>query len=138
MLFRSFFQTSLDPTLLEAYVSMKPGKAAAEGLAAFDEVIDRFVREGPTARELQKAKNQLEASFVQALKTNNGKGRTLAFHEHVFGDYRAMFETIDRYRKVTAADVKRVAKSVFDRRKRTISELVPEASGAAANEGATK
>jgi zinc protease len=129
---QAFFQTSLNPSLITAYVSMKPGKTAAEGIAAMDEVIDRLVREGPTARELQKAKNQLEASFVESLKTNNGVGRSLGFYEHVFGDYRNMFRVTDRYRAVTVADVKRVAKTYFDRKHRTISELVPENTQATA------
>jgi len=122
----AFFQTSLQPTLFEFYAEMKPGKTAAEGLAALDAVIARFVAEGPTPRELQKAKNQTEASFVRVLKTNNGLARTIGFHEHVFGDYREMFHMIDRYRAVTAEDCRRVAKATFDARQRTVAELVPE------------
>jgi zinc protease len=105
---------------------LKPEKTAAEGLAAMDEVIERLIREGPTARELQKAKNLLEANFVRSLTTNNGVGQNLAYYEHIFGDYRAMFETIDQYRAVTAEDCKRVAKLTFDPARRTIAELVPE------------
>src|SRR5205085_1080588 len=65
---QAFFQTNLNPGLVQVFLSLKPGKTAAEGLAAMDEVIDRLVREGPTPRELQKAKNQLEAGFVVAMK----------------------------------------------------------------------
>ena len=105
---------------------MKPGKTAAEGLEAMDQVIDRLIKEGPTARELQKAKNLLEASFIKSLKTNNGVGSTLGFYEHIYGDYRAIFQTLDKYQAVTAQDCKRVAKAYFDARKRTIAELVPD------------
>ena len=56
----------------------------------------------------------------------------LAFYEHVFGDYRAMFQTVDKYRAVTAADCRRVAKQIFDAQKRTVTELVPETPQAAA------
>jgi predicted Zn-dependent peptidase len=49
----------------------------------------------------------------------------LGFHEHVFGDYRAMFETVPRYRAVTAADCERVARATFDPRRRTVVTLVP-------------
>jgi predicted Zn-dependent peptidase len=122
----SFFRTRLDPTLFEFYVEMKPGKTEAEGEAALNEVVDRLVSEGPTDRELQKARNLLEAGFIKSLKTNNGVGEQLGFYEHVFGDYNAMFKTIDRYRAVTAADCKRVAKATFVPLHRTVSVLVPE------------
>jgi len=120
------FQTRLNPGLFEFAVDMKPGKTAAEGLAAMDEVIDKLTKEGPTSRELQKAKNLLEAHFIQSLKTNNGVGEQLAFYEHIFGDYHAIFQTLEKYKAVTAADCKRVAKQYFDSKKRTVSELVPE------------
>jgi zinc protease len=122
----TYFPFRLDPGLFEFSVEMKPGKTEAEGLAAVDSVLAGFMKGGPTARELTKAKNQLEASFVRSLKTNNGVGQQLASNEHLFGDYQAMFQTITKYRAVTAADCKRVAKQIFDRERRTIAVLVPE------------
>ena len=124
------FRTRIDPSLFEVYVELKPGKTAAEGEAAVYEVLDKLVREGPSERELTKAKNLLEANFVRGMKTNNGAGYQIGFYEHVYGDYRAMFKTIDRYRAVTADDCKRAAKACFDARKRTVVTLVPEAEAA--------
>ena len=86
-------------------------------------------RDGPAPRELQKAKNLLEAGFVKAMKTNNGVGQTLGFYEHVFGDYKKMFETVERYRAVTAEDVKRVAAKYLVADKRTLAILEPEEPG---------
>ncbi len=125
----SFFRTRIDPTLFEFYVEMKPGKTAAEGESILDEVLERIGKEGPGERELTKAKNLLEANFVRGLKTNNGVGETLCFYEHIFGDYKQMFGTIERYRAVTAEDCKRVAQKIFDSKKRTVSVLVPVAEG---------
>lgn len=122
----TFYRTRLDPTLFEFYIEMKPGKTAEEGQAALDAVIDTLSRQGPTARELQKAKNLLEAAFVKSLKTNNGVGEQLGFYEHLFGDYNAMFRTVDRYRAVTVEDCRRVAQKVFVPLRRTVSVLVPE------------
>jgi zinc protease len=127
----SFFRTRLDPTLFEFYVEMKPGKTAAEGEAALDAVIDTLVKNGPTERELQKARNLLEAGFVKSLKTNNGVGEQLGFYEHVFGDFNAMFRTIDHYRAVTIEDCRRVARKVFVPGERTVVELVPESEPSA-------
>jgi zinc protease len=122
----TYFQTQLQPGLFECFVQMKPGRTAAEGEAAMDSVLQEFIEHGPTDRELQKAKNLLEAGFIKQLKTNYGVGQTLGYYEHIYGDYRKMFESIDRYRAVTAADCKRVAKDLFDKRRRTVAVLVPE------------
>jgi zinc protease len=127
----SFFRTRLDPTLFEFYVELKPGKAAAEGEAVLDAVIDTLAKNGPTERELQKARNLLEAGFVKSLKTNNGVGEQLGFHEHVFGDFNAMFRTVDHYRAVTVEDCRRVAQKVFVPRRRTVVVLVPESEPSA-------
>ena len=126
----AFFRTRLDPTLFEFYVEMKPGRSAAEGEAALYAVIDSLVTNGPTEREVQKARNLLEAGFVRSLKTNNGVGEQLGYHEHVFGDYTAMFRTVDRYRAVTVADCKRVAQTWFVPIHRTVAVLVPDSEPA--------
>lgn len=116
----------LEPGLFEFSVEMAPGKTAAEGEASLYAELARLASDGPSERELQKARNQAEASFVQQLKTNNGVGQTLGLYEHVYGDYRKMFTAIDGFRAVTAADCKRVAKDLFDARRRTVAVLVPE------------
>jgi predicted Zn-dependent peptidase len=123
------FSAGLEPGLFEFYVEMKPGKSAADGEKALYAEIERIAGEGPTERELQKARNQAEAGFISALKTNNGAGRTLGFYEHVHGDYRRMFSAIEKYRAVTAADCRRVAKQAFDPSRRTVAFLTPLAVG---------
>ncbi|MBI5711380.1 MAG: insulinase family protein [Candidatus Eisenbacteria bacterium] len=126
------FQTHLDPGLFEVYVELKPGRAAADGEAAVYEVLDRLAKEGPSARELEKAKNLIEAGFVRRMKTNNGMGSQIGYYEHVLGDWRAMFDQLAKVRAVTAEDCRRVAKQVFDPTKRTVVSLVPEKEGDAA------
>ncbi|MEO5618388.1 MAG: pitrilysin family protein [Candidatus Eisenbacteria bacterium] len=120
------FDAQLEPGLFECFVKMKPGLTARQGEAVLDSVLRAFVQDGPSPRELQKAKNLLEAGFIKELKTNNGVGQTLAHYEHLYGDYRKMFEAMDRYRAVTAEDCKRVAAAIFDPRRRTIAEVLPE------------
>ncbi|TMQ69194.1 MAG: insulinase family protein [Candidatus Eisenbacteria bacterium] len=125
----SFFRSRLASTLFEFFVEMKPGKSAREGEAALDQVVDRLVKDGPTERELEKAKNLLEAGLVKSLKTNNGAGEELGFYEHVFGDYRTLYRTVDRYRRISIEDCRRVARAVFVPERRTVVELVPTPVG---------
>ena len=119
------YRPGLEPGLFECWVEMKPGETGAKGEAALYAVLDSLVRGGVTERELQKARNQVEAGFVRALETNNGAAMALGRFEQYAGDYRALYTAIDRYRAVTAADVQRVAKQLFDARRRTVAMLVP-------------
>jgi predicted Zn-dependent peptidase len=122
----AFMRAHLQPGLFELYVEMKPGHTAREGLAAMDSVLARLAREGPTERELEKAKNLREAEFVKALKTNRGAGEQLGFYEHVYGRFEAMFDAVAKMRAVTADDCRRVARRTFDANRRTVATLVPE------------
>jgi zinc protease len=120
------FRTRLLPGLFEFWTELRPGTTAEEGIAALDEVFGRLAGEGPTATELAKAQNLLEADFVKSLKTNTGVGRMLGYYEHVYGDYHAMFDAVARHRAVTAEDCRRVARRIFDRNRRTLAILVPD------------
>ena len=119
------YRAGKEPGLFEFYVEMKPGKSAAEGEKALYAELEKLATDGPTEREIQKARNQAESGFIGALKTNNGAGQTLGFFEHVHGDYQKMFSAIERYRAVTAADCRRVAKQIFEAHRRTVVVLVP-------------
>jgi zinc protease len=111
--------------LFEIYLEMKPGNCAAEGEEALDQVLDRLSREGPTERELQKARNSLEADLVKGLETNHGAGEQLGFFEAIYGSYQTMYSVVSRYRAVTAEDCRRVASRVFVPENRTVIELTP-------------
>ena len=132
----TFFRPRLMSSLFEIYLEMKPGRSAAEGEEALDQVLDRLGREGPTERELQKARNSLEADLIKALETNHGAGEQLGFFEAIYGSYRAMFSAVTRYRAVTAEDCRRVASRVFVPENRTVIELAPLAPEP--DSGATK
>ena len=119
------FETHLNPGLFEIAVEMKPGHSAAEGIAAVDSVLAALRDKGPEDRELAKARNQLEASFIRSLETNNGAAEKLGFYEHEYGDYRAMFGVQARYRMLSAAECRLEAQRLFDPARRTIAVLVP-------------
>jgi zinc protease len=122
------FPDHLEPGLFEVVVEMKPGKSAELAERAMDEVLDQLRQNGPTERELRKAKNQLAADFIRGLKTNNGVGQYLAYYEHLYGDYRAIFQVLEKQEAVTLEDCRRVAKKYFDRTQCTIVAIEPEES----------
>jgi zinc protease len=121
----AFQNSSEDVGVFQVIVVPRPEHSLTELEAAVDQVIQKFIAEGPTAEELQKAKNGLELSFLRGLESNLGKANQLisgsVFHGNV-----AQFRT--DYQKtlaVTAADVKRVAAAYLGR-PRIVLSVVPK------------
>ncbi|MCO5169337.1 MAG: insulinase family protein [Planctomycetes bacterium] len=122
-----------DPSLFAVELTMREGVAPEHGEALLYAELDRLAREGPTARELDKAKNGLVAAVVRQLKTINGKASLLMDAELFFGGWQRLPEHIAAVRAVTAEDVTRVAAATFTRKNRTVVTLeVPEGRTAAA------
>jgi zinc protease len=122
-----------DPSLFTFELTMREGVAPETGEAALYAALDALAKEGPTARELEKAKNSLVSTFVRQQKTINGKSSLLADAELFFGGWRQLPAHLAAIQAVTAEDVKRVTSTVFTRRNRTVVTLeVPEPDEAAA------
>ncbi len=129
------FNWGIDAELFWLFAQARPGKPTHALEAAILEDVARARAHPPADRELRKAKNVLQADYVRGLKTVSGKANQIGFYETVFGDYHAMFDQVDRWEAVTAADVQRVAATYLVDDDKTTVELVPE-RGAAAGKGA--
>ncbi|HXM38337.1 MAG TPA: pitrilysin family protein [Gemmatimonadales bacterium] len=88
------------------------------------EEIDRVQREPPTAEELQRVRNQVEAGSFVRLQSNIGLASQLASSEALWYDWRQTFRDQAALTRVTAADVQRVAKTYFTPTNRTVATLV--------------
>jgi len=115
-----------DPGLFFAFAIMQPGHTAEEGQKTLYEQIDKLKEEPVDAKELQKAKNQLEAEFVFGLQSVSAKGQQIGYYQTILGDYAKLFDEANKYQAVTAEDVMRVAKTYFDSKNRNVVVLVPE------------
>jgi zinc protease len=137
----AFQNSAEDVGVFQVVVIPRPEHTLTELEAAVDQVMQKFIAEGPTAEELQKAKSGLELDFLRGLESNLGKANQL-LDGAVFHDNPGQV-TID-YQKtlaVTAADVKRVASSYLSR-SRIVLSVVPkgkkdQASKAAESETVT-
>jgi zinc protease len=121
----AFQNSSEDVGVFQVVVIPRPEHSLTELEAAVDQVIQKFISEGPTAEELQKAKSGLELSFIRGLESNLGKANQL-ISGAVFYNNPGQFST--DYQKtlaVTAADVKRVA-SQYLSRSRIVLSVVPK------------
>jgi zinc protease len=79
----------------------------------------------PTAKELERAKNQVEASYVFGQDSNFRQAMLLGQAETVGAGWRHVGQFLERIRGVTAADVQRVAKRYFVQDARTVGVLLP-------------
>lgn len=115
-----------DPGLYEFWVSLREGHKATDALKLLDAELKRVIKDGVTPAELEKTKNRLELSFLHALETAPGKAEQIGFYETVLGDGRAVFDMLDAYRSVTAADVQRVAGKTLKTSQRTRVTVKPK------------
>jgi zinc protease len=119
-------QWGIDPELFVVEAKARPGKSAADLERRVDAVLAELAKTPVPEAELTKAKRQLEADSVRAMKTVGGKANQLGFFEVVAGDYRKLFGLVDEWNAVGAADVQRVAAQYFVPSRRTVIVLDPQ------------
>ncbi|HVN43541.1 MAG TPA: pitrilysin family protein, partial [Steroidobacteraceae bacterium] len=127
-------ESGFDPGLAWVYAVVPPGGSPARAEAMIDAEIARIAKEGPTPRELAKARNQALAGFLHGLETNSGRAEALGEYEVLHGNYRKLFEAPSVYDGITAEDVKRAAAMVLRMDNRTVGVLEPRPPGAGAPE----
>jgi len=75
---------------------------------------------GVTAKELEKAKNQLIARAIRSLETNDGKAIAIERAVAYLGDPKAVNKEVAALQAVTAADIQRVMKTYFKENNRVV------------------
>ena len=88
-----------------------------------DREIDRLVKHGISAAELEKARNQKLAQFWRSQATIAGKAQALGSYQVFNGDYNALFQAPERYAAVSVEDIQRVAAKYLTRNNRTVGVL---------------
>jgi len=126
-----YLRISKDPNLFYFYASVMPGKGVEEVEKALDGEIERLKREPVSDRELQKAKNQLEASFLMGQDSIFALAMALGRYE-VMGSWRLWGEYLPGIRKVTKEDIMRVARTYLVEDNRTVGILIPVKAGVGA------
>jgi len=117
------FDAGFDPGLAWVYAVVPPGGDVARTERLIDEEIARLAKEGPTATEITKARNQALAGFWHGLETISGKAQALGEYEVFHGDYRKLFGAPAEYESITAAEVQQAAATVLRRENRTVGIL---------------
>ncbi|HEX8636909.1 MAG TPA: insulinase family protein, partial [Pyrinomonadaceae bacterium] len=89
----------------------RPGKALNEIEKEINVELERIKNAPPTAEELTRALNQVESGAIFGLQTVLGKADALNSNATFFGKPDLFQKQLDDYRKVTPADIQRVAKT---------------------------
>ena len=117
------FGESFDPTLFGFYAVCAAKTNENDLEKAIYEEIEKIKTEGISENELQKIKNQKLMEFYGQIETINGKSNNIGTYEVFFGDYKKMFDAPAAFNKVTAEDIKNVAKKYFTKSNHTVGVL---------------
>ncbi|NGZ99227.1 MAG: hypothetical protein CV089_24485 [Nitrospira sp. WS110] len=93
--------------------------------ASLQREITRLQNEPPSDEELQRAKNQIEASRTFEQDSNFRHAMLLGQAEMVGAGWRRIDQFVERIRAVTAKDIQRVARQYLTEDNRTLGILVP-------------
>ena len=109
-------------------VTAAPGRTLAELERAIAVAIDVLANEGPTSQEMERCQAQAEANFIFRLQTVGGfggKSDQLNAYNIFVGDPGFFERDMDRYRRVTAVAVQRVARDWLQPESRVLLSVVP-------------
>lgn len=93
---------------------------------AMDKMYEAVRTELISEKEFQKLQNQVESDFVQKNSSMAGIAESLANYHMYLGNTSLINDELERYRKVTREDIKRVANKYFVTTNRTTLHYLPK------------
>ncbi len=126
---RSFQDAGRIDGKLEIIATARPGHDLTELQRVIDEEVRTIAESGATAREVERVQNGIEASFLDRMERVGGfggKANQLNMYAYFAGTPDYLQQDIDRYRRVTPADVQRVARTYLLQAHRVVLSVVPQ------------
>ena len=119
------YMMQADPSLFYIYALVSPGQKVDAVEDALLKEIARLQNEPPSETEMQRARNQVEASHIFEQDSNFRYAMLLGQAETIGVGWRRVDQFVERIRSVTAKDVQRVAKQYLTQDNRTVGILIP-------------
>jgi zinc protease len=116
-----------DPNLFWALAIMNQGKSPEDGKKAIVTQLDELKGKPVETKEIEKAKNQEIAGAILGRDTDEEKAVALASAAVIGKDPALVNTELDRYLKVTPAEIQRVAQTYFDLKRATVMIVTPAA-----------
>jgi zinc protease len=107
----------------------RPGTSAEALQTVIDEELERLRREPPTAEEMERARNQIEASFYRSMQRVGGfggKANQLNAYFTAGGNPDFFAEDLARYTSLSASDVQAAVTSWLPPDRRIELTVLPE------------
>jgi len=115
---------SMDATTFAVSAQLLPGAELAPVERETARLLEKVKVELVSERELQKAKNQIEAAFVFGQDSIFGQAMKIGYYEMV-GGWRLIDEYLGNMRKVSREDLRRVAQKYLHPDNLTVGTLIP-------------
>jgi zinc protease len=113
----------------------KPGVSLERLEKEIDEELARLAQTAPSAEELERAKNKIEAGAIFGLEPVGGFGgraATLASYYLRTGDPGYLAQDLARYREATGDDISQAVRNYLRKDARVVLTVTPRADAAAA------
>ena len=120
-----FTPTLHDPGFAYFYADVRLGRSLDSARTAMIGALDGIAQKPITAEEVDRAKTKLLKDVELLFQKSDELGLTLSEYMAT-GDWRLIYLYRDNLRKVTAADVQRVALTYLKPSNRTVGEFIPD------------
>ena len=115
----------IEPGWYEINATAAPGQQLGKIASVLQQSLAQLQQQQVTEAELNRAKTQLQASFILSNQDITSQATQLGYNQTVAGDYRYVERYLEAIAKVSAADVQRVAKTYLNPAKQTIGFFEP-------------
>jgi len=112
-------------SIFELQVTAKPGVKPEDLEKAIDAEMDKLRKDGPTAAEVDRARNVTETALVRGLQRTNGVANRLNYYNQFLGTPDYISKDNARYDAVTPAGIKNVIATVFAKQSSAVVYGVP-------------
>lgn len=106
-------------------ISIRDGVQLDEVMRATQQVLDDFVAQAPSAKELERAQNLYEAQFMARLERLQRRAELLNLYFAYTGEPDYLDQDLMRYRKVSPAGVQRWSKKILHPHQRLVVSVTP-------------
>ena len=100
-------------SIFELVVTAKPDVKPEELEKSIDAEMEKLREEGPTAAEVDRARNVTETGLVRSLQRTNGVANRLNYYNQYVGTPDYFSKDLARYDAVTPADIKKVIETTL-------------------------
>ena len=117
-----------DPGITLAFGIVNMGVSPEDLESAMEAEYDKVKNELISEKEFQKLQNQIETDFVNSNSSVAGIAESLANYYMYYGNADLINKEIERYKKVTREDIKRVANKYFTKENRVVLYYLPKSA----------